>query len=210
MDYLYYLFATLIFIAVVLMVEGLYLGWNSTKGPEAERIARRLRVMSAGGHADSTVISITKERLLSSAPLLQRLLLRVPRVGTLDRLLLQSGLSWSVADLLGITVLAFIAVFFASSYFAMPFLLQLALAGGLATVPFIFVLRAKAKRLTRALGSAAQPAFSPDGKTIAFVGHENGDEGSAKNTHLMVIPARGGAPRSLTAALDLLQLEIQQ
>ncbi len=60
----------------------------------------------------------------------------------------------------------------------------------------------KAKRLTRALGSAAQPAFSPDGKTIAFVGHENGDEGSAKNTHLMVIPARGGAPRSLTAALD--------
>lgn len=149
MDYLYYLFATLIFIAVVLLVEGLYLSWNSTKGPEAERIARRLRVMSAGGHADSTIISITKERLLSGAPLLQRLLIKVPRVGTLDRLLLQSGLSWNVADLLGITVLTFMAVFFASNYFAMPLLLQFALAGGLASVPIIFVLREKAKRLTR-------------------------------------------------------------
>lgn len=149
MDYLYYLFAILIFIAVVLMVEGLYLSWNSTKGPEAERIARRLRVMSAGGHADSTIISITKERLLSSAPLLQRLLTRIPRVGALDRLLLQSGLSWSVADLLGITVLIFMAVIFASSYSVLPLLLQLALAGALAAVPLIFVLRAKAKRLTR-------------------------------------------------------------
>ena len=48
MDYLYDLCATLIFIAVVLLVEGLYLSWNSSKGPEAERVARRLRVMSAG------------------------------------------------------------------------------------------------------------------------------------------------------------------
>ena len=43
MDYLYYLFATLFFLAVVLLVEGVYLAWNSSKGPEAERIARRLR-----------------------------------------------------------------------------------------------------------------------------------------------------------------------
>ena len=32
MDYLYYLFATLIFIAVVLLIEGAYLTWNSSKG----------------------------------------------------------------------------------------------------------------------------------------------------------------------------------
>lgn len=149
MDYLFYLFATLIFIAVVLMVEGLYLSWNSTKGPEAERVARRLRVMSAGGYADQQMISITKERLLSNAPFMQRLLIRIPRVGSLDRLLQQSGLTWSVADVMGITVLTFLTVFFASSYFAMPLLLQLALAGGLATVPILLVSRAKNKRLTR-------------------------------------------------------------
>jgi dipeptidyl aminopeptidase/acylaminoacyl peptidase len=59
-----------------------------------------------------------------------------------------------------------------------------------------------ARKLTRSLGSAAHPTYSRDGKWIAFVGHENGDEGSAKNTHLMIVPSRGGAPRSLSEALD--------
>lgn len=59
-----------------------------------------------------------------------------------------------------------------------------------------------ARKLTRSLGSAAHPAYSRDGKWIAYVGHENGDEGSAKNTHLMLVPARGGPPRSVSEALD--------
>ncbi|UUZ70758.1 type II secretion system F family protein [Polaromonas sp. P1(28)-8] len=149
MDYLYYLFATLIFIAVVLLVEGLYLSWNSAKGPEAERVARRLRVMSAGGHGDAPSISITKERLLSETPVMQRILLGVPRVGTLDRLLQQSGLSWSVAELLGMALIAFLVVFFAGSYLAVPLLLRLALAGAAALLPFFYVTRAKRKRLDR-------------------------------------------------------------
>lgn len=58
-------------------------------------------------------------------------------------------------------------------------------------------------KLTRSLGSASHPAYSPDGKHIVFVGHEAGDEGLAKNIHLMVMPAKGGAaPRSLNADLD--------
>ena len=84
MDTLYYLFGTLIFIAVVLFIEGAYLTWSSTKGPEAGRIARRLRIMSAGAHASDTDISIVKERLLSQSPAMQRLLLRMPRVSMMS------------------------------------------------------------------------------------------------------------------------------
>lgn len=57
-------------------------------------------------------------------------------------------------------------------------------------------------KMTRSLGSAAHPAFSPDGLSIAYVGHENGDEGVAKNTHMMIIPARGGAPKPVSASID--------
>jgi dipeptidyl aminopeptidase/acylaminoacyl peptidase len=58
-------------------------------------------------------------------------------------------------------------------------------------------------RLTRSRGSAAHPTFSPDGRSIAFVGHEHGDEGVAKNIHLMTVPSSGAqAPRSLSAPLD--------
>jgi dipeptidyl aminopeptidase/acylaminoacyl peptidase len=60
----------------------------------------------------------------------------------------------------------------------------------------------KARKLTRSKGTAVSPAFSPDGRHVAFIGHEHGDEGSAKDIHLMLVPAEGGEPRSVSAALD--------
>jgi dipeptidyl aminopeptidase/acylaminoacyl peptidase len=63
--------------------------------------------------------------------------------------------------------------------------------------------RRRPRRLTRGLGTAALPIWSPDGATIAYVGHENPDGDSASNSHLLVVPTRGaGPPRSLSAPLD--------
>ena len=149
MDYLYYLFATLIFLAVVLLVEGAYLVWNSSKGPEAERIARRLRTMSAGSHGGEQSISIVKDRLLSKTPMMQRVLLQMPRVGTMDRLLQQSGVTWSVSDFLGLTLIVFLAAMFGASYLPMPWLFRLVIAAVVALLPYFYVTRAKAKRLDR-------------------------------------------------------------
>ncbi len=61
----------------------------------------------------------------------------------------------------------------------------------------------RARKLTRSRGAASYPAFSPDGRLIAFLGHEHGEAGSARNVHLLVVPADGGgAPRSLSAPID--------
>lgn len=61
----------------------------------------------------------------------------------------------------------------------------------------------RARKLTRSRGAAATPQFSPDGRSIAYVGHEHGEAGSAKNAHLLIVPAEGGrAPRSVSAPLD--------
>jgi dipeptidyl aminopeptidase/acylaminoacyl peptidase len=63
--------------------------------------------------------------------------------------------------------------------------------------------RRRARRLTEGRGSAGAPVFSPDGVTIAFVGHENGDGNSAANSHLYLVPADASAkPRSLSGPLD--------
>lgn len=149
MDYLYYLFATLIFLAVVLLIEGAYLVWNSSKGPEAERIARRLRMMSAGAHGGEHNISIIKDRMLSKTPVMQRILLQVPRVGAMDRLLQQSGVTWSVSDFFGLSLLAFLAALFAASYLPAPWLFNLVIATVVAMLPYFYVTRAKTKRLDR-------------------------------------------------------------
>ena len=149
MDYLYYLFATLIFLAVVLLVEGAYLVWNSSKGPEAERIARRLRTMSAGSHGGEQTISIVKDRLLSKTPMMQRVLLQMPRVGAMDRLLQQSGVTWSVSDFFGLTLIAFLAALFGTSYLPLPWVFRLLIAAVVGLLPYLYVPRAKAKRLIR-------------------------------------------------------------
>lgn len=149
MDYLYYLFTTLIFLAVVLLVEGAYLIWNSSKGPEAERIARRLRTMSAGSHGGEQNISIVKDRLLSKTPIMQRVLLQLPRVGAMDRLLQQSGVTWSVSEFLGLTLIAFLVALFGASYLPLPWIFRLTIAGVAALLPYLYITRAKAKRLDR-------------------------------------------------------------
>ncbi|MBB3121355.1 type II secretion system F family protein [Pseudoduganella violacea] len=147
MDYLYYITGIVVFVAVVLLIEGIYLSWNSSKGPEAERVARRLRMMSAGSHGGQQNNSMIKQRLLAQSPAMQRLLLEIPRIGQLDRLLEQSGLAWSVADLLGLTALSFASAVGLGLWLHLPLLMLLPLALGAACLPMLMIVRAKAKRL---------------------------------------------------------------
>jgi dipeptidyl aminopeptidase/acylaminoacyl peptidase len=61
----------------------------------------------------------------------------------------------------------------------------------------------RARKLTRSRGGASYPTFSPDGRLVAFVGHEQGEGGPASNNQLYVVPPSGNrAPRSLSEFLD--------
>lgn len=149
MDYLYYATGILVFVAVVLLIEGMYLTWNSSKGPEAERIARRLRMMSAGGHAGGESQSMIKKRLLSETPVLQRLLLQMPRISQVDRLLEQSGVTWTVSDLIVLSLVAPVAVGGLGLFLKIPLLLTLILMLFSIALPTLWVMNAKSKRLQR-------------------------------------------------------------
>lgn len=149
MDVLYLVFGVLLFITVVLLVEGAYLMWNTSKGPEAKRIARRLRLMSAGTSHSGEEISILKTRMLSESPSIERLLLQVPRVKQLDRLLEQSGLTWSVAELLGLMLLAAIAGVAVALYFGMTLFLALIAAVIVGALPVAYVFNARGNRIAK-------------------------------------------------------------
>lgn len=147
MDYLFYVFGIFIFLAVVLLIEGTYLAWNTSRGPEAARVTRRLRQMGQGGATDSQEISIVKERLLSESAFLQRLLASIPNVQNIDRQLQQSGLTWSVARFGGLCVLFFALPFVVSIFHWIPLLPCTLLAILLAAAPYWYVRRAVSKRI---------------------------------------------------------------
>ena len=149
MDLVFYGFAVLLFAACILMVEGAWLWWSGTHGSAARRINRRLRLMAARGEAGGERISILKQRRYARAPGLERLLRRVPQAAQLDHLLLQSGLSWSVAQFIGITGALLLAALLLLAAWSMPLPGALLLLSCAVSGPCLLVLRARAARLKK-------------------------------------------------------------
>ena len=140
-------FILLAFIALVLLLEGLYLTWNAYRGPEARKIERRLRAMSAGGSGGAEA-SILKQRLLSEAPTLQRWVLGLPRIGELDKLLQQSGSTWSVTVFVVITLIVGIGSFVLVGFVPLlHWVFCVLIAVGAGALPFLYILRKRRKRM---------------------------------------------------------------
>ncbi len=145
MNNLYYLFIVLGFLAVVLFLEGTYLAWNAYRGPEAKRMEKRLRAMSAGAEIKDS--SLLKQRMLAQTPTMDRLLLQIPRIHQLDRLLMQSGLRLTVAGFLGLTLLLTMVGFLLALLLGMPALIVIVIGAAAGMLPLLYVTRAKYKRL---------------------------------------------------------------
>jgi len=145
MDYLYYLFAVLAFLAVVLFLEGAYMAWNAYKGPEAKRIERRLEAMTLGKEHESTLV---KQRVLAQSPGIASFLQKFPRINQIDKVLLQSGLNYSVARFLGVCLMLATAGFLVAMLFGLNFKVAVVIAAVLACLPFLYMLSAKQKRIT--------------------------------------------------------------
>ncbi|MFL9898096.1 type II secretion system F family protein [Paraburkholderia fungorum] len=151
-------FAVLGFLAIVLLIEAVYLFWNSRHGTAVKRMDERLRALSAGGNVSKEQLSILKQRLLSDSPFVTQLLLRVPRVHALDQQLLQSGLRWSVARFAAYTLLCALAGAMLGFLMQAPALLTTVLAGVVGLLPAMILRRKRAKRvlqLERQLPDAA-------------------------------------------------------
>jgi tight adherence protein B len=97
--------AVLVFVAVLLLLESLYVMWRSYKGPEATKLQTRLHALSATRDRTAQT-QLLRQRMLSELPRMERLLQRLPRVRGLDKIILQAGLDWTVSNLLLACLLA--------------------------------------------------------------------------------------------------------
>jgi Flp pilus assembly protein TadB len=142
--------AVLVFVAAMLLFEGLYLIWRSKRGREAVKLERRLKDLH-GWRSDSQRAKLLKQRSLSELPPLERMLESIPRVQRLDRFLVQSGVDWSVSRLLLSTlVMAAAGFYLAREMLHPPPTVSLLVALALAALPTGYV-RLRQKRRLRKL-----------------------------------------------------------
>jgi tight adherence protein B len=147
MDGIFYGFAVLVFAAVILTFEGAYLWWADNHGSGAKRIARRLRMMSdrAGGRGER--ISILKQRRYAAHDDLDRLLHKLPPAQRIDRLLVQAGSKYTVAQFLAATGALLCAGLLAAQAGALPSAARPVLAAVCATLPYFALRRQRRHRL---------------------------------------------------------------
>lgn len=141
--------AVLVFVAVVLLLEGIYMMWKSYRGPQAKKIAKRLQALSAS--LDKTKQSqLLKERMLSDIPVFERILLNLPRARRLDRFILQAGLDWTVSKLLlSSLALGVTGCLMMNFLVHQSILLGTAVGIALAALPLLYVRHKRSRRLTR-------------------------------------------------------------
>jgi tight adherence protein B len=137
MDLLFYSFTVFLFAAVILLIEGVYLWWSSTHGKAAQRIARRLQVMSGGAGRGGERISILKQRRFSAHDGVDRLLHGISPLQQLDALLVQAGSALTVDRFLGCSLATFLLACVLATRAPLPLALRLLVA------------RARARRLAR-------------------------------------------------------------
>jgi tight adherence protein B len=143
------LLSVLVFIAVALLIEGIYLLWQAHKGPQAKKIGQRLASLSAAGDSPAQA-HLLRERTLSEVPPIQRFLLRLATAHHLDRTLRQANLHWSVANLLlGCLALGAACHLGVTGLLHQPFVAGVLVGGGAAMLPLAYVKRRRARRLAK-------------------------------------------------------------
>ncbi len=127
------------FVAVVFGLEGAYLLWNDSRGPEVQRLQRRVRMVSAGARQTRDVAELLKQRHEGRVNWLDRLLLALPRVSTLDRLVEQAGLDFGISRILGIALATLLGVLLLALVAGAPWPLGMLLGLMAAMLPFIWL-----------------------------------------------------------------------
>lgn len=142
-------FTLSVFVAIALGVSGVYLWWDSRHSQTAKRLSQRLKMALLSSARHGADESILKQRVLAESQEVAALLGKLPRVNRLDLLLLQSGLDWSVARFLALTLIAPVAVVIGISTLNPPWVASAALAAAGASLPLFYVLHRRTRRLMK-------------------------------------------------------------
>jgi tight adherence protein B len=138
----------LVFVSVILLVEGAWLLWRARRGAAALRLQRRLELVSSRAGAAGQR-PLLKTRQLSELSSMARVLSGMALAARLERLVAQAGLHWTVARLLLSSATAGLLGFGLGVLSAQPALFNLLVAALCGALPWFYVTWTRARRLRR-------------------------------------------------------------
>jgi tight adherence protein B len=139
----------MVFVAVTLLLEGLYLIWKSYKGAAAKNIERRLNALSASRDSSGQT-QLLKQRMLSDVPAIERLLLNLPKLDRIQRFIHQAGLTWTVSKLiLSCAALGAVGFMAATSFAHLPITVGALSGTAITPLPLLFVGHLRYRRLRK-------------------------------------------------------------
>jgi tight adherence protein B len=97
MDLLDTLIMTTVFLFVASLVALLFMAWSESRFVEKQAIKKRLLYISAGGKHGRDKLLNYRDKVLKDAGAMQKLALKMPRISTLDRMLLKSNLPFTAS-----------------------------------------------------------------------------------------------------------------
>ena len=146
MDTTYIMFAVLLFVAVVLALEGAYLVWASKRSGEARRLAARLRSLESA--PAEVALSIERQGVHHRWPWLdEHLLPRLPRGADLVRYVETSGTGRSAGELSACSIVLALAGAALPHLLGRPWTFSLVLGGVLASLPWFWLGRRVTQRM---------------------------------------------------------------
>jgi tight adherence protein B len=145
----YLVVLVLVFVAVLLLLESVYMTWRAHRGPGAMKLKSRLHALSATRDRSAQTL-LLRQRMLSELPPMERFLQSLPRLRQLDRIILQSGLDWQVSSVLLASLLLFIGAWGGVVMgFHQPVLMGAAAGLLFGALPFLYIHYCRTKRLDK-------------------------------------------------------------
>ena len=137
-----------IFILALGVIEGSFIAFRTMRNPEKRQVRRRLDTLSSTEYQNGDV-DITRRRLISEVPWINRVLLSLRWTDELHRLLEQADIRRPLGFFILLSLILAFAGFFFSSRFTPNHLISIPISAFLAVLPFLYVYSKKRRRMKK-------------------------------------------------------------
>lgn len=147
---MYIILGVLIFVVCVFVIEMCHYAYRTTRNPDRRKVRKRLRTLTSNKYGGGE--SILRRRPLSEIPFLNRVMLRIPMFGRLDRLLQQADVRYPLGFFLLLTIFFAFIGFFGGSLVTRNYALSIIAAALLGGIPVFYIRSRKRRRMKKFYG----------------------------------------------------------